>query len=265
MKNEIYLSVVIPAYNEEKRLGRTLRKISKYLLEKDYPYEIIVVDDGSTDGTPELVREIAQEVPCIRLLENSGNRGKGYSVRKGVLSSRGQLIIFSDADLSTPIEELDKLKVWIETGHNIAIGSRALPESEILLPQPWYRQCMGKVFNRLVRFLAVLEIKDTQCGFKLFMGGVARSLFKKQTIDGFGFDAEVLYMAKKSGYRVREVPVRWINSSDSRVNIFKDPFLMLKDLIIMRKNYLIKNIDETLTALRCMRVKGQGWKLKAQS
>ena len=265
MKNDIYLSVVIPAYNEEKRIGRTLRKISEYLLEKGYPYEIIVVDDGSTDGTTALVREIAQEVPCIRLLENNGNRGKGYSVRKGVLSSKGQLIIFSDADLSTPIEELDKLKVWIETGHNIAIGSRALPESEILLPQPWYRQCMGKVFNRLVRFLVVSEIKDTQCGFKLFMGGVARSLFKKQTIDGFGFDAELLYLAKKSGYSVREVPVRWINSPDSRVNILRDPFLMLRDLIIMRKNYLIKNVDETLTALRSIRVKGHGSRVRGES
>lgn len=262
MKNDIYLSIVIPAYNEEKRIGRTLRKISEYLMEKGYPHEIIVVDDGSTDGTSELVREIAQEVPCIRLLENNSNRGKGYSVRKGVLSSKGQLIIFSDADLSTPIEELDKLKVWIETGHNIAIGSRALPESEILLPQPWYRQCMGKIFNRLVRLLAATEIKDTQCGFKLFMGKVARSLFEKQTIDGFGFDAELLYIAKKSGYTVREVPVRWINSPDSRVNILRDPFLMLRDLIIMRKNYLIKNIDETLTALRSIRVKGQGSRVR---
>ena len=239
MKNDIYLSVVIPAYNEEKRIGTTLKRIGAYLLKKDYLYEIIVVDDGSVDGTCRLVGEIAEQIPCIRLLKNGVNRGKGYSVRKGILSSRGQLIIFSDADLSTPIEELDKLKMWIERGYNIAIGSRALPQSRIILRQPWYRVCMGKIFNKLVHLLAIPEIKDTQCGFKLFKGQVARFLFERQRIDGFGFDAEILFIARKSGYRVREVPVRWINSPDSRVHILKDPILMLRDLLIMRINYLI--------------------------
>ena len=258
MKENIYLSVVIPAYNEEERIGRTLKKIDEYFSKQDYLYEIVVVDDGSTDGTSALVRKIAQEIPCIRLLEHGVNQGKGYSVRKGVLSSRGQLIISSDADLSTPIEELDKLKMWIERGYNIAIGSRALPESEILLPQPWYRQCMGKIFNRLVRLLAVTRIKDTQCGFKLFRGEVARFLFQRQTIDGFGFDAEILFIARKSGYTVREVPVRWINSPNSRVHILKDPFLMLRDLSIMRTNHLIEAAGERLMALRAIKLKAQG-------
>ena len=239
MKNDIYLSAVIPAYNEEKRIGTTLKRIGEYLLKKDYLYEIIVVDDGSVDGTCRLVGEIAEQIPCIRLLINGVNRGKGYSVRKGILSSRGQLIIFSDADLSTPIEELDKLKMWIERGYNVAIGSRALPQSRIILRQPWYRVCMGKIFNRLVQLLAIPEIKDTQCGFKLFKGKVAKFLFERQRIDGFGFDAEILFIARKSGYSVREVPVRWMNSPDSRVHILKDPILMLRDLLIMRINYLI--------------------------
>jgi dolichyl-phosphate beta-glucosyltransferase len=207
MTNDIYLSVVIPAYNEEKRIGTTLKRISDYLLKKDYLYEIIVVDDGSVDGTCRLVGEIAEQIPCIRLLKNGVNRGKGYSVRKG--------------------------------GYNIVIGSRALPESEILLRQTWYRECMGKIFNRLVQLLAIPEIKDTQCGFKLFKRKVAGFLFERQRIDGFGFDAEILFIARKSGYKVREVPVRWINSPDSRVHILKDSILMLRDLLIMRINYLI--------------------------
>ncbi len=265
MKNDTCLSVVIPAYNEEKRIGRSLKKINAYLSKQSYLYEIVVVDDGSTDGTSELVRRIAQRIPCIRLLENGINRGKGYSVRKGVLSCRGQLIIFSDADLSTPIEELDKLKMWIETGHDIAIGSRALPESDIVLPQPWYRQGMGKIFNRLVRLLAVTEIKDTQCGFKLFRREVARFLFERQTIDGFGFDAEIIFMARNSGYMVREVPVRWINSPNSRVHILKDPFLMLRDLVIVRMNYIIEAAGERLMALRATRGKGHGARVRGES
>lgn len=238
MKNDIYLSVVIPAYNEAKRIGTTLRKIHEYLLKKDYQYEIIVVDDGSTDGTCGLVRKITQQIPCIRLLQNEVNRGKGYSVRAGILSSRGQLIIFSDTDLSTPIQEIDKLAIWINRGYDIAIGSRALSESKILVRQPWYREYMGKTFNLLVRLMAVPEIKDTQCGFKLFKKHVAKFLFEKQIIDGFGFDVEILFMANKSGYRIKEVPVQWINSSSSRVNILKDSFAMLSDLVRMRIHYL---------------------------
>lgn len=230
-KNDIYLSVVIPAYNEAKRIGATLRKINEYSLKKDYQYEIIVVDDGSSDGTCGLVREIARQIPCIRLLENEVNRGKGYSVRAGILSSRGQLVMFSDADLSTPIQEIDKLATWIDRGYDIAIGSRALPGSEILVRQSWCRQGMGKVFNSLVRLLTVSQIKDTQCGFKLFRKDVAGFLFEKQTITGFAFDVEILFIASKSGYRIKEVPVQWIDSPGSRVHILKDSVAMLSDLV----------------------------------
>jgi dolichyl-phosphate beta-glucosyltransferase len=237
--HNIYFSVVIPAYNEAERIAATLKKIHEYLLTRDYRYEIIVVDDGSTDGTRMVVSKTAQEIPFVRLLENGVNRGKGYSVRAGVLHSQGEIILFSDADLSTPIQEVDKLADWLGMGYDIAIGSRALPGSEILVRQPRQRQLMGKVFNRLVQLLTVSGIRDTQCGFKLFKQDVAKVLFEKQTVWGFGFDVEILFIASKSGYRIKEVPVKWIDSPDSRVHIVKDSFTMLTDLARIRTRYLI--------------------------
>ena len=233
----IYLSVVIPAYNEAERSGATLQKIHDYLLTRDYRSEIIVVDDGSTDDTRRVVRKIAREIPLVTLLENKVNRGKGFSVRAGV-QSHGEVILFSDADLSTPIQELDKLADWINQGYDIAVGSRALPESAILKRQSWPRELMGKTFNRLVQLLTVSGIRDTQCGFKLFKKETAKVLFEKQTIWGFGFDVELLFMARKNGYRIKEVPITWINSPNSRVHIVKDSFLMLCDLVRIRARYL---------------------------
>ncbi|MFH2012293.1 MAG: dolichyl-phosphate beta-glucosyltransferase [Pseudomonadota bacterium] len=235
----IYLSIVIPAYNEAKRIAPTLGQIDEYLAKKDYKYEILVVDDGSTDETCKLVNEVAQQIPHIILLENRINRGKGYSVRKGVLSGRGEIILFSDADLSTPIQEIDKLAAWLDMGYDISIGSRALTGSEILEMQPWYRQAMGKTFNSLVQLLTVSGIKDTQCGFKLFKKEAAEFLFEKQVIDGFAFDVEILFLANKNGYRIKEVPVQWVNSPCSRVHIFKDSLAMFSDLIRIRIRYLI--------------------------
>jgi|LQYC01.1.fsa_nt_gi dolichyl-phosphate beta-glucosyltransferase len=234
----IYLSVVIPAYNEAERIGDTLRKIHKYLLTRNYRSEVIVVDDGSTDSTRLVVKKIAREIPLVRLLENGVNRGKGYSVRAGVLNSQGKIILFSDADLSTPIQEVDNLGDWLGMGYDIAIGSRALPGSEILVRQPRPRELMGKTFNRLVQLLTVSGIRDTQCGFKLFKKEAAKDLFEKQTIWGFGFDVEILFMASKNGYRIKEVPIKWINSPDSRVSIMKDSFTMLCDLVRIRIRYL---------------------------
>lgn len=236
--HHIHLSVVIPAYNEAERIGATLGKIHDYLQTKDYPYEIIVVDDGSRDNTTGLVSQIARQIPCISLLENGVNRGKGYSVRAGVLNAQGAMILFSDADLSTPIGEVDKLIPWLGRGYDIAIGSRGLPGSEILVRQPWRRQLMGKVFNRLVQLLAVSGINDTQCGFKLFTKEAARDLFEKQTVSGFGFDVEILFIASKNGYRIKEVPVKWMDSPNSRIDIWKDPFTMLTDLARIRINAL---------------------------
>ena len=183
----IYLSVVIPAYNEAEKIGVTLKKIHEYLLTRDYHSEIIVVDDGSTDNTREVVRKIAQEIPLVRLIENKVNRGKGYSVRAGMLNSHGEIILFSDADLSTPIQEVDKLAAWLGRGYDIAIGSRALPKSEILVRQSWAREFMGKIFNLLVQLLTVSEIRDTQCGFKLFKQEAARDSVRKTNRLGIWF------------------------------------------------------------------------------
>jgi len=234
----IHLSVVIPAYNEAERIGDTLKKIYEYFLTRDYRYEIIVVDDGSTDDTRRVVKKIAREIPFVRLLENGVNRGKGYSVKAGVVNSHGEIILFSDADLSTPIQEVDKLADWLGMGCDIAIGSRALPGSEILVRQPRPREFMGKVFNRLVQLLTISGIRDTQCGFKVFKKEAARVLFEKQTVWGFGFDVEILFIASKSGYRIKEIPIKWVNSPDSQVNIMKDSFTMLCDLVRIRIQYL---------------------------
>lgn len=227
------LSIVIPAYNEERRIGRSLERICDYM-KGSGPYEVIVVDDGSSDGTVRVVMEAMERHPAISILQNGVNKGKGYSVRRGVLYSRGKYVLMSDADLSTPIEEIEKLYKELEDGHDIAIGSRALSESMILKRQPWYRQVMGKTFNKFVQGIAVWGINDTQCGFKLFKGDAARVIFSRQRIDGFAFDVEALYLAKRMGFPIREVPVVWVNSPGSKVRIFRDSLNMLRDIITIR-------------------------------
>jgi len=228
------LSIVIPAYNEAFRIGRTLRRISGYMKARDSPYEVIVVDDGSDDHTIRVVGELMEKDPAISLLQNGVNRGKGYSVRRGVLHSKGRFVLMSDADLSTPVEEIEKLYKELDEGYDISIGSRALSESMILKRQPWYRQLMGKTFNKFVQGVAIKGISDTQCGFKLFKGDTARVVFSRQRIDRFAFDVEALYLAKRMGFSISEVPVVWINSSDSKVRIFRDSLQMLKDIVKIR-------------------------------
>lgn len=201
---------------------------------RGYSHEIIVVDDGSSDDTARVVGKAAEKHPAIVLLQNVRNRGKGYSVKHGVLSSRGRFVLMSDADLSTPIEEIEKLFKELEGGYEIAIGSRAVPGSRLLKKQPWHRQLMGKTFNTLIRMLAVIEIHDTQCGFKLFTGEAARRVFALQRIERFAFDVEALYLAKKMGFKIREAPVVWVNSPDSRVGIIKDSLRMMRDLLKIR-------------------------------
>ncbi len=228
------LSVIIPAYNEEDRILPTVRRVREYLEGRFGDFEIIVIDDASTDATAELVEREIREPGNLRLLRNAVNLGKGGAVKKGMLSSRGSLCLMSDADLSTPIEELEKLLPYLEGGYHIAIGSRGRKGAEILVRQPWYREKMGKVFNLVVRLLLVGDFRDTQCGFKLFRGNVARDVFVKTAIEGFSFDVEVLYIALKQGYRVKEVPVRWVNSPASRVRLFRDPLMMFLDLLKIR-------------------------------
>ena len=228
------LSIVIPAYNEALRIGRTLDRIGDYLKEFGYSAEIIVVDDGSHDDTEKVVRNAAEKFPFIVLLQNGMNKGKGYSVKRGVLSSGGRFVLMSDADLSTPIVEIEKLFKELENGYDIAVGSRSVSGSKILKRQTWYRQLMGKTFNKIVQVVAVSGIRDTQCGFKLFKGDAARTVFARQRIERFAFDVEALYLAKKMGLRIREVPVVWVNSPDSKVSIFRDSLQMLWDILKIR-------------------------------
>jgi dolichyl-phosphate beta-glucosyltransferase len=232
------ISVIIPAYNEEQRIAPTLERVSGYLGNRGLDYEILVVDDGSTDGTPAVVRAWSGKEPALRLLTNGVNMGKGASVRNGILASAGEQCLISDADLSTPIEEMEKLRDALDEGCDVAIGSRGLKEAEITVRQPWYREYMGKSFNLLVKLLLFRGIEDTQCGFKLFRADAARNIFSRCRMSGFSFDVEALFLAGKMGYRVREVPVRWKNSPASKVRIPRDPALMFLELVRIRLSWL---------------------------
>jgi dolichyl-phosphate beta-glucosyltransferase len=228
-------SIVIAAYNEERRLPQSLRKIQAYLAATDLRGEIIVVDDGSTDGTAAQVLALREAIPGLRLISYPRNRGKGYALRIGVLASRGGLVLLSDADLSTPIEELEILKPRIVSeSFQIAIGSRALALSQIARAQPRWRRGMGRLFNRLVKALVIDDFQDTQCGFKLFTGEAARLLFGAARVERFAYDVEILALAKNHGYRVAEVPVKWTNSLDSRVRPVRDSLQMVADLVKIR-------------------------------
>lgn len=215
------LSIVIPAFNEQTRLPETIRRIESYVQSLDTGfYEILIVDDGSTDATVEAVREFSETDPCIRILQNPGNRGKGYSVRHGMLDARGEWVLFTDADLSTPIEEFQKL--WcaaVRERAQIAIGSRALDRSLIGVHQPGFRETAGRFFNSVMRVTIGLPIADTQCGFKLFRSDVARRVFSRQRLERFGFDVEVLFIAQRLGYRIAEVPVQWNHAEGSKVGM----------------------------------------------
>ncbi len=228
--DNIELSVVVPAYNEERRLGPTLYRVAEYLSASGRSCEIIVVSDGSSDGTVVLAQKLARTIPFLRVVEHSANLGKGHAVRTGMLLAKGKRILFSDADLSVPIEEVETLWRWLDDGFAIAIGSRGLPDSRILRRQAWYRQTMGKAFNVIVRFLTGTLIRDTQCGFKLFSREAVQAVFDRQEINGFGFDVEVLLIAQKAGLLIKEVPVSWIDSPDSRVHILRDSLVMLWEL-----------------------------------
>lgn len=229
------LSIIIPAYNEEKRIEKTIQNIVSYLSKKFADnYEIIIVDDRSKDKTVEIVKKLSRENEKIKIMVNEENYGKGYSVKKGMLNAQGKYLLFSDADLSTPIEELDKLLFWIEKGYDIAIGSRSLKDSQVIVHQPFYREMMGKIFNKLVKIWCLSDFVDTQCGFKLFKKEVAKKIFTQTKINRFTFDVEILYLAKRNGLRIKEIPVRWINSPASRVNPIFDSLKMLIDLLQIR-------------------------------
>lgn len=231
--NQPDLSVVIPAYNEQARLLPTLERVARYLTDQGLEYEIIAVDDGSRDQTLEIARRFAAQNPRVRVLSNRKNRGKGGAVRRGVAAARGRRILFTDSDLSTPIEEFGKLNARMEADDRIGVvvASRAVPGAQLKRHQPFYREWMGKIFNVFVQLMVFRGIRDTQCGFKLFRREVARDVFRSMTIPDFGFDVEILYLARKLGVAIAEVPVVWINAPGSKVSSVRDSLRMFRDLI----------------------------------
>ena len=240
------LSVIIPAYNEEKRLSRTLASIRDYFAVTGAgaggfqlgEIEIIVVDDGSTDDTANVVESLARAMPELRLVRNHGNRGKGFSVKHGMLEARGRITLFTDADLSSPIEESRKLFNALDAGNDVAIGSRALDRSLIAVRQSRFREIAGIIFNGFVRVFTGLPFHDTQCGFKAFVRQRTRTVFEQQRIERFGFDPEILFIARRHGLRSVEVPVRWAHDEGTKVHVFRDSLLMFSDLVVIRWNAL---------------------------
>jgi dolichyl-phosphate beta-glucosyltransferase len=225
------VSIVIPAFNEALRLPETLDRVEHYLGTAGIPTEVIVVDDGSRDATAEVVRERAGRSPHIRLVAAGRNRGKGAAVQLGMATARGRYRVFSDADLSVPIDDLEKLLKPLRAGAGVAIASRGLPDSQVEVHQPWYRETMGKIFNRLVRIFVLGGVHDTQCGFKAFTAEVADRVFPMLQTRGFGFDVEVLYRAQQAGYAIVEVPTRWVNSPQSRVHPIRHSAAMFLELL----------------------------------
>jgi glycosyltransferase involved in cell wall biosynthesis len=227
-------SIVIPAYNESERLAPTLEKVLAYVHQQGWDAEVIVVNDGSRDNTADIVRAFAAKDPILQLVENPGNRGKGYSVRHGMLKARGKIIVFSDADLSSPIEEMPKLLEAMEAGADIAIGSRWLRAELQTTRQSLHRQLFGRIFNGLNRIILGLRFKDTQCGFKAFTQRAAQTILPLQQIERWGFDPEILFLANKFGFRVDEIPVRWGHVGGTRINPLVDGARMFQEMVRIR-------------------------------
>ena len=231
-------SIVIPAYNESARIPGTLASVLEVVRSRGWDAEILVVNDGSRDHTAELVRVIARDAPEVRLIENPGNQGKGYSVRHGMMEARGDVVMFTDSDLSAPMEEAERLFAAIEGGADIAIGSRWLESGRQTHRQPLYRQFFGRCFNLVTRMMMRLPFADTQCGFKAFTREAAQTVFALQTIERWGFDPEILFIALKRGLKVKEVAVSWAHDERSRMSYLKDGMQMLKELATIRWNAL---------------------------
>jgi dolichyl-phosphate beta-glucosyltransferase len=242
-------SIVIPAFNESGRLPVTLNAVINCIRRHAWRAEVVVVNDGSTDATAEVVKAFASQAPEVRLLENARNSGKGYSVRNGVLHALGDIVLFTDADMSSPIEEAEELFAAIGRGADIAIGSRWLATSRQTHRQPLYRQIFGRCFNALTRLVMDLPFADTQCGFKAFTRAAAQTVFQLETIERWGFDPEILFIAMKRGYRIEEVPVSWAHDARTRISYLRDGLQMLKELVLVRWNALIGRYGKPVHAI----------------
>jgi glycosyltransferase involved in cell wall biosynthesis len=244
------LSIVIPAYNESARIERTLERVMSCVESEGWDAEVLVVDDGSRDSTPEIIQRWMQRHPRLHLIRNEGNRGKGYSVRNGLLQASGEIVMFTDADLSAPMEEAERLIAAIHDGADVAIGSRWLEKTRQTIHQPLYRRFFGRCFNWVTRLVMGLPFKDTQCGFKAFKRPAAQIIFRLQRIERWGFDPEILFIARKLGYDIREVPVTWGHDERSRMSYLKDGMKMLEEMAVIRANSIAGRYDEDIAALK---------------
>lgn len=235
MREEFYLSVVVPAYKEENRLHKIVEAIKKYEKAHDFSVEIIIVVDGSPDNTADVAKAYSQDIGGLRVIDRKENKGKGYSVKEGVLEARGNYILFADADNSTPLHQVDKLLKFAEQ-FEVVIGSRYAAEGKFARPQPLYRILGSRLMNLVIQLFATRGIKDTQCGFKLFQKKAAEEIFKRQTFDRFSFDIEVLAIARKLGYKIKEVGITWYDDPHSTVDPIKDGIRMIRDSWQVRKN-----------------------------
>ena len=244
------LSIVVPAYNESARIENALKRILSCVQEQGWNAEVLVVDDGSNDNTAAIVQGWMEKHSNLHLIQNPGNRGKGYSVRNGLLQAAGEIVMFTDADLSAPMEEAERLFSAVRNGADVAIGSRWLDRARQTIHQPLYRQFFGRCFNWITRTVMGLPFKDTQCGFKAFKRSAAQVIFRLQTIERWGFDPEILFIARKLGYEIREVPVTWGHDERSRISYLKDGLKMLEDMARIRSNSLAGRYDKAIAEMR---------------
>jgi glycosyltransferase involved in cell wall biosynthesis len=244
------LSIVIPAYNESARIEDALERVMSCIAKQEWDAEVLVVDDGSKDDTAAIVQRWMTEYPRLHLIQNPGNKGKGYSVRNGLLQAAGDIVMFTDADLSAPMEEAERLIAALADGADVAIGSRWMDRTRQTIHQPLYRQFFGRCFNWITRTVMGLPYKDTQCGFKAFKRPAAQVIFRLQTIERWGFDPEILFIARKLRYVVREVPVTWGHDERSRMSYLKDGMKMLEDMARIRGNSIAGRYDAAIAAMK---------------